>query len=40
MMAGEKFGIEPTVMLEILNHSTGRNSATEQKYPALSLIHI
>jgi 3-hydroxyisobutyrate dehydrogenase len=34
MMAGERFGIEPSVMLEILNHSTGRNSATEQKYPA------
>jgi 3-hydroxyisobutyrate dehydrogenase len=37
MMAGESFGIEPTVMLEILNHSTGRNSATEQKYPAFVL---
>jgi 3-hydroxyisobutyrate dehydrogenase len=37
MMAGESFGIEPAVMLEILNHSTGRNSATEQKYPAFVL---
>ena len=37
MMAGERFGIEPAVMLEILNHSTGRNSATEQKYPAFIL---
>ena len=37
MMAGERFGIEPSVMLEILNHSTGRNSATEQKYPAFVL---
>ena len=37
MMAGEKFGIDPAVMLEILNHSTGRNSATEQKYPAFVL---
>lgn len=37
MMAGERFGIEPQVMLEILNHSTGRNSATEQKYPAFVL---
>ena len=37
MMAGERFGIEPSVMLEILNHSTGRNSATEQKYPAFIL---
>jgi len=37
MMAGERFGIEPAVMLEILNHSTGRNTATEQKYPAFIL---
>jgi 3-hydroxyisobutyrate dehydrogenase len=37
MMAGERFGIDPTVMLEILNHSTGRNTATEQKYPAFIL---
>lgn len=37
MMAGEKFGIDPVVMLEILNHSTGRNTATEQKYPAFVL---
>lgn len=37
MMAGERFGIDPAVMLEILNHSTGRNSATEQKYPAFVL---
>ena len=37
MMAGESFGIEPRVLLEILNHSTGRNSATEQKYPAFVL---
>jgi 3-hydroxyisobutyrate dehydrogenase len=37
MLAGEKFGIDPTVMLDILNHSTGRNTATEQKYPAFVL---
>jgi 3-hydroxyisobutyrate dehydrogenase len=37
MMAGERFGIEPRVLLEILNHSTGRNTATEQKYPAFVL---
>jgi len=37
MMAGERFGIEPGAMLEILNHSTGRNTATEQKYPAFVL---
>ena len=36
-LAGESFGIEPATMLEILNHSTGRNSATEQKYPAFVL---
>ncbi|HUJ52045.1 MAG TPA: NAD(P)-dependent oxidoreductase [Steroidobacteraceae bacterium] len=37
MLAGERFGMAPAVMLEILNHSTGRNSATEQKYPAFVL---
>jgi 3-hydroxyisobutyrate dehydrogenase len=37
MLAGQRFGIEGKVMLEILNHSTGRNSATEQKYPAFVL---
>ena len=37
MLAGESFGIDPAVMLEILNHSTGRNTATEQKYPAFVL---
>ena len=37
MMAGGKFGIDPALMLEILNHSTGRNTATEQKYPAYVL---
>jgi len=37
MLAGERFGIAPAVMLEILNHSTGRNTATEQKYPAFVL---
>ena len=37
MLAGEKFGISPATMLEILNHSTGRNTATDQKYPAFVL---
>lgn len=37
MMAGGKFGIDPALMLDILNHSTGRNTATEQKYPAYVL---
>jgi 3-hydroxyisobutyrate dehydrogenase len=37
MLAGQRFGIESQVMLEILNNSTGRNTATEQKYPAFVL---
>src|SRR5262249_50555519 len=37
MMAGAEFGIDPQVMLDVLNHSTGRNTATEQKYPAFVL---
>ncbi len=37
LLAGERFGIDPAVMIEILNHSTGRNTATEQKYPAFVL---
>lgn len=37
MLAGERFGIDPTLMLDVLNHSTGRNTATEQKYPAFVL---
>jgi 3-hydroxyisobutyrate dehydrogenase len=37
MMAGERFGIDPAVMLQILNHSTGRNTATELKYPTFVL---
>lgn len=37
MLAGERFGIDPAAMLEILNHSTGRNTATDQKYPAFVL---
>jgi len=37
MIAGERFGLAPQVMISILNASTGRNSATEQKYPAYVL---
>jgi 3-hydroxyisobutyrate dehydrogenase len=37
VMAGERFGLDPAVMLEILNASTGRNTATEHKYPAFVL---
>lgn len=37
MMAGERFGIDPVVMLQVLNSSTGRNTATELKYPSFVL---
>jgi 3-hydroxyisobutyrate dehydrogenase len=37
VMAGAHFGIDPAVMIRILNHSTGRNTATELKYPAFVL---
>ena len=37
VLAGERFGLAPQVMISILNASTGRNSATEQKYPAYVL---
>jgi 3-hydroxyisobutyrate dehydrogenase len=28
---GRRFGLDPAVMLDVLNHSTGRNHATENK---------
>ena len=37
VIAGERFGLDPKVMIEILNASTGKNSATEGKYPAFIL---
>ena len=37
IMAGERFGIDPSTMIDVLNSSTGRNTATEQKYPAFVL---
>src|SRR5579872_104389 len=37
MLAGERFGLDPAVMVSILNASTGRNSATEHKYPSFVL---
>jgi 3-hydroxyisobutyrate dehydrogenase len=37
MLAGERFGLDPAVMISILNASTGRNSATEHKYPSFVL---
>ena len=33
MAMGAKAGVDPTVMLEILNASSGRNSATQDKFP-------
>lgn len=32
LSAGAKFGLAPATMLEVLNHSTGRNQATEVKF--------
>lgn len=34
VIAGQRFGLDPELMIRILNASTGRNSATEQKFPA------
>lgn len=33
MTMGVKAGLDPTVMLEVLNASSGRNTATEDKFP-------
>lgn len=33
MVMGAKAGLDPTQMLEIINASTGRNSATQDKFP-------
>ncbi len=33
MLAGRAFGLEPAVMLEVVNASTGRNHASETKLP-------
>lgn len=33
MVMGVKAGLDPKVMLEVLNMSTGRNSATQDKFP-------
>lgn len=33
ILAGTKFGLDPEKMIEILNYSSGRSNATEQKYP-------
>jgi 3-hydroxyisobutyrate dehydrogenase-like beta-hydroxyacid dehydrogenase len=33
MVMGVKAGLDPKVMLDVLNNSTGRNSATQDKFP-------
>jgi 3-hydroxyisobutyrate dehydrogenase len=37
VMAGERFGLDPKVLIDVLNASTGRNSATDHKYPNMVL---
>jgi 3-hydroxyisobutyrate dehydrogenase len=37
MLAGERFGLDPKVLINVLNASTGRNSATDHKYPNMVL---
>jgi 3-hydroxyisobutyrate dehydrogenase len=32
VLVGERFGLDPTTMVDILNASTGRNNATENKF--------
>lgn len=34
VIVGQRFGLDPTTMIAILNASTGRNTGTEQKFPA------
>ena len=33
LLVGEKFGLEPKVLVEVINASTGKNSTTERKIP-------
>ena len=33
MLAGERFGIDPQVMLSVFNSSSGRSGSTENKWP-------
>jgi 3-hydroxyisobutyrate dehydrogenase len=37
LIAGRRFGLDPAVMLEIINGSTGRSGATENKWPQFVL---
>jgi len=33
MLAGQRFGLQPEVMLEIINGSSGRSGSSENKWP-------
>jgi 3-hydroxyisobutyrate dehydrogenase len=33
LIAGQRFGVDPAVMLEIINGSSGRSTSTENKWP-------
>ena len=33
LLVGEKFGLDPKVLIDVINASTGRNSTTERKIP-------
>lgn len=37
LIAGRRFGLDPAVMLEIINGSSGRSGSTENKWPAYVL---
>lgn len=37
ILTGEQFGLDPRVMVDILNASTGRSNSTEHKYPTFIL---
>ena len=37
IIAGEKFGLDPKVMIDIINASTGRSNSSEHKFPAFVL---
>jgi 3-hydroxyisobutyrate dehydrogenase len=37
VLAGERFGLDPKLMIDIFNASTGRNTATDNKYPKFVL---
>jgi 3-hydroxyisobutyrate dehydrogenase len=37
MEAGKRFGIDPEIMLQVFNQSSGRSGSTEQKWPSFIL---